>query len=227
MSNLSIKSTLLCVFACAASGALGQPDQKSGGISGAVRAILDEVTELDQISPEEAKKISKDYDLGQDALELAFKRGQTTQLANRARGLASKLIGFLEVSTTRLNGADRDNYLKKQRDQVLSEVIFNACAGPGTIDERKVKAIDLTMDGVDDFIIDESGITCRSISRSMNCGAQVCTSHVFVFEGEYYVKKLETLGIVGQIIQGVPPGIEIFRHGGAIDRVIWTGSTFK
>lgn len=118
-------------------------------------------------------------------------------------------------------------YLRSQREQTISEVVANACNGAGRIDPRAIYVVDLTMDGTDDFIIDESGITCGNGSLSINCGAQVCSSRIFVFESEYYVENLETLGIVTKINEGSPPIIEVSRHGGAIENIRWTGASFQ
>lgn len=123
--------------------------------------------------------------------------------------------------------AAEEAYLRSQREQTISEVVANACNGSGRVDPRAIHVIDLTMDGTDDFIIDESGITCKSGGMSINCGAQVCSSRIFVFESEYYVENLETLGIVTKIKQGTPPTIEISRHGGAIENIRWRGNSFK
>lgn len=120
--------------------------------------------------------------------------------------------------------------ISDQVSSVIQNVISTECGGQGTINPRAVYTADLTIDGIEDLIVDSSGITCESGAayfQPLNCGAQVCNSYFFINQNGTYVKVWEQLGIVEEITANTPPLVSLYLHGGQRINVSWNGTTFS
>ncbi|MEL6587803.1 MAG: hypothetical protein AAFY65_13775 [Pseudomonadota bacterium] len=134
--------------------------------------------------------------------------------------LALLLIGLAAPAMAQQSNAAR--YL-------LGQEVANACNGaagrisPGSLIER-----DLTGDGRDDLIIAHEGIRCSGggSARSLECGMQVCTTKIWVRQGDLLVEKAFFLGGGIAVAGGNPPAITGYAHGGKTWSMRWNGRSF-
>ena len=116
----------------------------------------------------------------------------------------------------------------KASQYLMREQIAEACATkkgkflPVGIEER-----DLTGDGRRDLILDHGAIQCSDGSRSLFCGAAMCSINFYVGDSKGLLrKKLEVLSIGATVKGGEPPEIELINHRGMTSRIRWNGTTF-
>lgn len=155
--------------------------------------------------------------------ERAKSAGLTADLVpSTGRGARdSTVIGTLDASDPDLE------YRRYLRSEIIESTIAESCPGGGQLSADHAFVVDLTMDGDEDFIIDTTGITCSGGRRSLMCGAQVCSTYIHVFEGEYYIQNIEMLNTVTNITLGNPPRIHLYGHGGTRGSIAWNGNSFR
>jgi hypothetical protein len=110
----------------------------------------------------------------------------------------------------------------KAADYLIAEQIREGCAeGRGTFDERGIYEIDLDGDGRDDLLLAHEALECEgAMSRSLFCGAQVCSILVYIRDGALLKQTDEALGLIVEHDPGPPPTFKIMNHGGATS--VWT-----
>lgn len=110
----------------------------------------------------------------------------------------------------------------KAADYLIAEQIREGCLdGRGTFDERGIYEIDLNGDGRDDLLLAHEALECEgAMSRSLFCGAQVCSILVYIRDGALLKQKDEALGLIVEHDPGPPPAFKIMNHGGST--TVWT-----
>jgi hypothetical protein len=114
----------------------------------------------------------------------------------------------------------------KAAQYIIAEQIAAVCEGPGAVDADAVIERDLTGDGKDDLIIYSRGISCVS-NENQSCGTQLCGLVVYVRQGPLLKLKLDIMSAEFEIVEGDPPGLRLFAHGGRPIVVRWDGRSFK
>ena len=110
---------------------------------------------------------------------------------------------------------------------VMNQEITAACGGGGSISPSSFIETDLTGDGRADLLVVHEGIACSNGRRSSFCGAQVCSVHPYVREGDLLIKKGNFLGGGVRVEAGSIPTIRMHAHGGAPTALRWNGSAFE
>jgi hypothetical protein len=121
-----------------------------------------------------------------------------------------------------------DTYIQEQIRASIEAVVEQECGGPGSLDTDNALHIhDFNSDGSVDFAVDAAGTRCSTGMFPMSCGAQFCTTYIYMFEGEYFTRVAEYNAGFGRVIEGTPPIIELNVHGGTSRRLVWSRGSFR
>ncbi|MFC6486784.1 hypothetical protein [Nitratireductor sp. GCM10026969] len=115
-------------------------------------------------------------------------------------------------------------------EYLITQEIAAACEGrPGEIDPAAVIEKDLTGDGETDLVLSHEGIGCAGPgpSRSIFCGAQLCTVNFYVRRGGLLHLEREMLGAGVSVEDGATPRIRMHGAGGRAGTVQWDGRSFQ
>lgn len=117
----------------------------------------------------------------------------------------------------------------KAADYLVREQIAAACEKrDGSIEPSSVIERDLDGDGQADLIIHHHGIECSGGGRSIFCGAQACSFHVYVRRGALLTPAGEFMGVETITVEGARiPTIRTFAHGGKPVALRWNGREFR
>lgn len=112
---------------------------------------------------------------------------------------------------------------------LVAPEIAVACDGrSGTIDPAGYIQKDLTGDEIHDVIIRHDAILCENGGRSLYCGAQVCSTKIYVWEpGGNYRETSDILGILEEISDERIPTLRFYAHGGQRFTARWNGNGFR
>lgn len=111
---------------------------------------------------------------------------------------------------------------------LIAETVAEGCNDqPGRMTSIGVIVRDLDGDGRDDLVLSHEGVECGiEASRSLFCGAQVCTTRIYLYTASGLIPQAEVLGSVIDLDGSEPPVIHIAEHGGTRLRLRWTGEAF-
>ncbi len=111
---------------------------------------------------------------------------------------------------------------------IIEVEIEQACnGGQGTFQTSLPVELDLNADGQLDLIFNHSDITCANGSRSIFCGAQVCTHKIYVMRNGYLEEAIDNLSLITSITPGAYPRIALYFHGGRTGVAQWNGYEFQ
>lgn len=109
----------------------------------------------------------------------------------------------------------------------ILEAVTYACDSPnGKMSDGSVFIQDLDGDGKKDLILDHAGISCTA-SMNISCGAQVCTTQLFLFRNGDLENVQEILNTVTGVSSDPVPEISIYGHGGTQGKIKWNGKQFS
>ena len=132
------------------------------------------------------------------------------------------------VQQTPSAGAQTPPGFVDQGSARVQAMLTDACQSRGgELDHAGMRVTDLDGDGTVDLLFDEGFVTCKGAqSRSINCGMQVCSMHVFLWRDGGLRRAGLWLNGFGGLTDDTPPGIEIISHGGATGVMRWNGQGF-
>lgn len=112
---------------------------------------------------------------------------------------------------------------------LVAPEIAAACDGrKGTIDSAGYIQKDLSGDDIHDVIIQHDAITCENGARSLYCGAQVCSTKIYVWEpGGSFRETSDILGLLEDISDERIPTMRFQGHGGQRFSARWDGNSFR
>lgn len=141
----------------------------------------------------------------------------------RLFALVILLIASLSVGRT--PAIALSNAAKYLIDQERQE----ACDGrDGTLSPDGAIERDLDGDGREDFILSHHAFVCSGqMSRSLFCGAQVCTVKIYLRRGALLQLVEEYLSIDIEVGPGPVPIITGHGHGGGQSQIRWNGQAFE
>ncbi|MFN4099649.1 MAG: hypothetical protein ACK4GT_07720 [Pararhodobacter sp.] len=111
---------------------------------------------------------------------------------------------------------------------LITDMIAAGCNGaPGRMMSRGVIVRDLDGDHRDDLILSHEGVECEGeVTRSVYCGAQVCSTVIYLQRDEGLERQAEVLGSVIDIDGSLPPVVHVAEHGGSRLVLNWNGAGF-
>lgn len=142
-----------------------------------------------------------------------------------------KFLKFiLTISLFTLSGSAgaQQQKLSNAAAYLLNEQLGVACESRGGwVDPSGFIESDFTGDGKADLLIDHRGFRCHGKpSASLQCGMQVCSTRIYVREGQLLHLKWEAHAMQPEIGGGRFPVIRLRGHGGTPGAIQWNGSSF-
>lgn len=157
---------------------------------------------------------------------------------NGASAAVSQLIGHCtQLQSNPAVISDSDNQpqtdLKKEPlpdavnlNKIISREITEGCeTSHGKIAPSGLTFKDLNNDGKEDLILSHHAISCTggNLKRSLYCGAQVCTTKIFIRQQAELKFEIEFLGFVETISNDELPLLSLISHGGEKAKIRWNG----
>jgi hypothetical protein len=111
---------------------------------------------------------------------------------------------------------------------LAQQEINDGCDGrQGRIDPAGLIERDLDGDGLADLIISHEAIRCAAkMSRSNQCGMQVCSVLFYLRRGSLLQKAHDMLGANVKVGRERVPKVHMDAHGGGGGYVRWNGKSF-
>jgi hypothetical protein len=157
-----------------------------------------------------------------------LKKGSKVMIAMLGKGHQFSLRGSNRAIQQVERACNGDSPTSVDTSAIIKKEIKIACdSGRGKIDPRGVIIRDLNNDGQADAIIGHDAVSCSgSMSRSMFCGAQVCSTKIYLGENGKFFESTDMLGILESVSSGNPPTLNFYTHGGSKVKIRWNGARF-
>lgn len=252
-NRFNAAASCLLIALCTKSMAVAQ-EYGEGGLAGVYDKYLTEAVENGHIEQSVKDDILPHYQDAQQLLGEAFhSQGATvTRAIGKGSGLAgavqkSMVENFAEVppadpsdahpvttytttTTTKTNTLIvQSRGLALETLPVINGEIALACNNAGgSIDSTGVTERDLNNDGALDIIVGHDAINCGgAFGISMFCGAQVCSTKIFLGASDGFTQHHEILGILANVSNDRVPVLQFHTHGGGQVSLTWDGARFS